>query len=124
MTFLSNENIFFFDFIGGIVSTICALVLLTPIRVYLGIPSSLAITLVLIAIAFTIYSFSCHKLVKIKRKLFLRVLIFANSVYALFIMKIALSSELLTFLGKIYFIIEFCIMAFLIWIEIKIYLKK
>lgn len=75
----------------------------------------------LIGFVFAVYSLTCFSLVKNPKPSMLLTIVFANFLYCVLVLSIALLSSELSTLGKAYFFGEVAIIAGLIFLETRVY---
>jgi O-antigen/teichoic acid export membrane protein len=104
------RNLFLFDGLGALITTLLLWLLVAPLESFFGMPSQIVEFLALIAACFAIYSFSCSLLIRRDWKPFLKVIALANLGYCLltFSLLIYYREEVLLW-GWIYFLGEIII---------------
>lgn len=122
---VSSRNIFLLDGLGALLAALGAFTIATWFRIHVGIPSSCLYFLTILACIYSIYSFFCYFARLIIRRIFLKALIFANSVHVLLMLgMLNYFSQQLTFIGLVYFSLELVVMLGLIWLEILVFKKS
>lgn len=113
---------FLIDACGALATTLFFLFLLIPFRMRIGMPLQSLIVLASIAGVLFIYSISCYTFIKTTWKLFLIGIILANSVYCFISFALlAIHYDVITSIGKLYFITEIGIIGLIISLELKSY---
>lgn len=121
----NTRNLFLLDGIGAFLTACCICVINFNFDDNIGIPKDILLFLCVIAILYALYSFSCYLFDPTKWKYFLRVIIFANSIYCCStIALLIIYSRQLTVLGWIYFLAEVFIILSLIRVEYKVILSS
>lgn len=122
LDFLNNTTpkaIFLVDSLGALLSAFFLGIILIQFEKIIGMPVSVLRLLAMIAMIFSIYSMSCFLLVKNRMNLWLNIIITGNTLYSILsLILVIYHAPQLHLFGWIYFIIELCILVFLIRIEI------
>ncbi len=120
--FKKQPRLFFLiDGIGALITSLLLFTVLTPFNEYFGMPKHLLYPLALIAIGFSLYSFTCYALKTKNWKLFLLIIAVANIIYCLLTIGLVLYNlSHMTILGIAYFMGECIIIGILVFVEIKI----
>lgn len=117
---LNEQKIFLIDAIGALFSVLFLLILY-KFEKTLGMPKSVLITFICIALIFTIYSTIIHLLKPSNWKLYLTIIAILNIAYCLFtIYSISKNTDTITQFGYIYFIAEIIIILILATYELKL----
>lgn len=117
---ISPKKLFLIDGIGALISAFFLGVILVHFHDYFGMPLNVLSYLALIACLFSIYSISCVFLAVDNWKPLLKIISFANTLYAFLTLGIVIYYyQQLTILGFGYFIIELSIVFGLVNIEKK-----
>lgn len=123
ITYFSKQPrlLFLTDGIGALITSLLLFTVLTPFNEYFGMPKHLLYRLALIAIGFSLYSFTCYALKTKNLKLFLLIIAVANIIYCLLTIGLVLYNlSHMTILGIAYFMGECIIIGILVFVEIKI----
>ena len=121
----NQKRIFLIDAFGALLTTILLFGILAQLEQYFGMPKNTLYLLSGIAFCLSIYSISCHILIKSNWKPFLRILIICNLLYLLVsLVMIIKHSEKLTELGWTYFILELIVIGIIVIVEYKSYLNQ
>lgn len=115
----SPKNVFFIDAIGAFFSAFVLFFIHEIINGdFYNIPDHVITFLYTTAGIYMLYSFTCYMLVKNQWKKFLSILIALNILYSLMtLIVLFLFNHQITVFGLSYFIIELCIIAFIIRFE-------
>ncbi len=114
-----GRQIFLLDAIGAVFSILCLFVVYN-FEALFGMPKSILIIFISIALIFSAYSFTCYFVNPINEKLYLTIIAFLNIGYCLFtVYQIMIHSNRLTTLGYLYFIAEILIIVLLSFYELK-----
>jgi len=119
------SKIFLIDMAGALLTAFLLGVVLPNFQKYIGMPKGILIPLAITALVFSIYSLSCHLLLKANWKPFLKAIAVANWVYCVITtVLIGVLFQQLTILGVIYFISEVIIVGALAFIEMSMVKKS
>lgn len=117
---MTGKQLFLLDGAGAVLSALMLGAVLLPWQSFFGMPVNALRLLTVIAIAFACYSWSCYFLVKADWRVYLRVIMLANVLYAL------LSAGMvyghfgeLTVAGLAYFLLELIVLAAVIYLEYR-----
>lgn len=117
---LKPRFLFLIDGIGAFATAFLLYVVLRTFNVYIGMPPHVLMNLSVIAIIFSIYSFSCFLFLKNRWKMFLIVIGIANLFYCFLTGLLVFHYyPLLTALGVVYFSGEMLIILALVYLELK-----
>jgi len=117
---LNPKRIFLIDGIGALLTVFFLVAILSTFNEYFGMPQKILTILSVIGLFFCIYSISCFFFIKNNWRLFLKVIIIANTLYCcLTIALVIYFYQQLTILGISYFILEIFVVLGLVAIEIK-----
>lgn len=115
---LKPEKIFLIDGLGALLTAVCIGLIMTNFQSFFGMPLDFLYLLAGIACIFAVYSFSCHFLLKKRKKGFLQAIMIANLAYCcLTLVLIFHFFELLTYPGIAYFLLEILIILVLVYRE-------
>lgn len=117
------KRLFLIDGIGGLITASLLFFLLTRLEHIFGMPRKVLYILSLVAICYSIYSLSCHYIIKQNWKPFLFIIAIANGLYCVATTTLMLyyyHYSRLTWHGLIYFISEISIITILIFVEIRV----
>jgi hypothetical protein len=118
---IKPKRLFLIDGIGGLITASLLFFLLARLEHIFGMPKKILYILSLVAIYYSIYSLSCHYIIKQNWKPFLFMIAIANALYCIATMiLLAYYYSRLTWLGLIYFISEIIIITILILVEIRV----
>lgn len=116
----SPKKLFLLDAFGALVTATLLYFVLKPFHETFGIPTNILFYLSLSGLVLCVYSLSCFFFLKSNWKPFLRVIAIGNLLYCLATSAILiLFFNQLTVLGLLYFLIEICIILFVVILEIK-----
>ena len=116
------KRLFLIDGLGAFLTALLLSLVLTKFQPLFGMPKTVLYYLSLIAIALTIYSFTCHFRQSKNWKPYLIVISIANSLYSCLTMGLVFYYfQELTLIGVLYFISEILIITFLVVLELKTY---
>ncbi|MBE8719366.1 hypothetical protein C4F40_01305 [Sphingobacterium sp. Ka21] len=119
-----RKYIFLIDAVGATVSILC-LYLLYSFEELFGMPQRVTSIFIGIAIALSIYSFTCYFLHVRNWRLYLVIIAVLNIIYCIFtIFQIVQNSSSITLLGFIYFIVELLIILSVATYELKLTTKQ
>ncbi|QOG04654.1 hypothetical protein [Flavobacterium sp. MDT1-60] len=113
------KNIFLIDAFGAILTAFLLFFVLRTFNTYIGLSKTTLEYLSLIALTFSIYSFSCFFLVINNWKSYLIIICIANTFYCVLTFGIILYYQSISLLGIAYFLGEVLIIAGLVFLEIK-----
>jgi hypothetical protein len=112
------KRIFLIDGLGAMLSAVLLIAVLARFEDLFGMPQKTLSFLSGIASFFAVYSISCSFFVIEKWKVYLKVILLANTSYCLLTIGVLLYfSQSLTILGLVYFLAEIGVVGILIWIE-------
>lgn len=119
--FTQNPRILFLlDALGALITATLLYFVLQPFHETFGIPANILSYLSLSGLVLCVYSLSCFLFLKANWKSFLRVIAIGNLLYCLATsILLILFFNQLTVLGLLYFLIEICIILFVVILEIK-----
>ena len=118
---LNEKNIFLLDGIGATLSSMTTGLILPLFSEWIGLSTMILRLLGLIGFVFAVYSLTYFSLVKSPRPSMLLTIIFANSLYCVLTLSIALLSSELSALGRAYFLGEVAIIAGVVFMETRVY---
>jgi len=125
MSTLNTKTIFLIDGLGAIMTALFLTVILLIFEKQFEIPADILITLSIIALTFSVYSFTCFLFYDKISSRFLLPIIIANATYCFLTLGlVAYNFNRLNFLGIAYFIIEILLLCGLIYVEYKIFKKE
>ncbi|MEL6559000.1 MAG: hypothetical protein AAFQ94_12500 [Bacteroidota bacterium] len=117
---LSPKKVFLIDGLGAIVTATMLLLVLSNMTDFFGVSKDYLQILGIIAVAFSIYSFSCYFTVKQKWKPYLKIIAVANFLYCLLTAGlIVYLHEEVTVFGVLYFAAEALVVLILVYLEFK-----
>lgn len=117
---VSPKNLFLIDSLGALLTALLLFFVLKRFDEFFGMPVNILNFLSAIALIFFIYSFACHIFLRSNWKKYMRIIITANSLYALLTLSLVIYYlKILTLLGVGYFIIEIIIVSGLVFVEIR-----
>ena len=118
------KTLFLIDSVGALLTALFLFVILRNFSPYIGMPKRVLNLLWPIAACFFFYSATCFLFLKEKWVFFIRIIIFANSLYCLLtLMILFMHYKQLTNLGLAYFSAEIAIIGGLIYIELQVSAK-
>lgn len=118
------KNIFLIDGVGAAFSALFLLGILAQFPDYIGLSKNILLTLGVIACFLCTYSLACFFFSTGKRPVFLGVTIAANTLYAILTLALLLYfGQMISFLGKYYFISELIVLGILIKLEYGVLMK-
>jgi len=119
------KRIFLIDGVGALLSVILLSAVLARFEDLIGIPQRMLYLFSGIASFFTLYSLTCSFIVVERWKVYLKIIMLANTGYCLLTIGVLLYfSQSLTILGLAYFLAELCVVGILIWIERRAVYQK
>ena len=115
------KKLFLIDGFGALVTAILIGVVLTQLSSLMGLLKIILFQLAVIAIIFTVYSFSCYVFLKQVKPVFLKIIVYANLLYCgLTFLIILFNYRQLQPLGYVYFFAEVVIILILSYIELSV----
>ena len=121
LTMLNSKKLLLIDFAGALSSTFLLGVVLVQFQSIFGMPSDALYFLSIVACCFAIYSLSSYFITRENRKVFLRVIAYANTIYCCVTLGLIIYfKDSLTLFGFMYFITEMVIITVLAIIEFKV----
>lgn len=119
------KNIFLIDAVGALITFALLFLVLRPFNAFFGLSKATLEYLSLLALTFSIYSFTCFFLAKNKWKLYLKIICTANILYCILTFGILLSNyKSISIFGIIYFLGEIVVIAGLVFLKIKAIRKR
>lgn len=117
---INPKKLFLIDSIGALVSALMLGIVLVQLEDIIGMPPNILYILSLLAVAFSIYSFSCFVGFPERWPLFLKIIAIVNLMYCCLTMGMVIYfGSGLTVLGILYFVMEVMIISTLVIIELK-----
>jgi len=118
---INRKTIFLFDGVGAIVSTFLHGVILPMLSSYIGLPKSIHYILAIFPLVYFLNSFLCYFKANENNPIWLKVVMSGNLLYCLVTTVILIQYwELLKPLGIGYFILEFLVIFFVIFVEFRV----
>ena len=115
------KKLFLIDSIGAFLSAIFLFLILSYFEQEFGLPKKMLYFLFVFACIFSIFSFSCFRIIDKNWSKYLQTISIANFLYCLLtLILIVFYHNRITILGLIYFIIEIIIISCLAYVELKI----
>ena len=124
--FIKQQKVLFLiDSIGAFITAISLFVVMRQLNEYFGMPKKVLTYLSIIAACLFVYSTFCFLFLKVRRTAFVRLIGIANLFYCILTIGLLFKYfDLLTILGKIYFLIEIVIICGLSYIELKVAIRN
>lgn len=117
---VSPKKLLLIDSLGALLSAFLLGVVLVKFESSFGMPLKVLYWLSIIACVFAVYSLMSYLIIKNNRKLYLKIIAFANLTYCCLTIGLVLFfSDELTNLGLIYFLSEVAVILTLVIIELK-----
>jgi hypothetical protein len=117
---LTPKRLFLLDGLGAFVTAMLLAGILIPFQDFFGMPLLALEILLLFALVFACYSFSCFFFLKKNWQVFLRIIATANGLYCcLTAFFVICYFERLTVLGLCYFLVEMVVILSLVFLEMK-----
>lgn len=118
---VNAKRVFLIDGFGAFLSAVFLFAILKTFNEYVGMPPKILTLLSIIAVVFSIYSFSCFFLVNNNWRPFLLVISIANLLYCFLTVGLVIYAyPRLTISGAIYFLLEIIVVSGLALFEIKV----
>lgn len=115
------KALFLVDGLGAASTTFSLFFVLRHYIAYVGMPETVLNFLAVVGLVYCAYSMSCFFLLRDRRTLFLSVLGIGNLFYCfLTAILLYLYSDSLTRIGLTYFLTEILVIAFLVYIELRV----
>ncbi|MHA7059631.1 hypothetical protein ACWGOQ_0020565 [Aquimarina sp. M1] len=113
------KQLFLIDGLGALLTLFFLIAMSTIFQEYIGMPETALYFLAMIALIYTVYSFSCYYLLNPRNwKPLLKIIAFANLVYCFLTIGCTYHFyQSLTTLGLFYFILEILLVLVLIYLE-------
>ena len=114
------KNILLLDALGALLSALFLGIVLVHFEQYIGMPTSTLYSLAAIPCVFMVYSLTCYLSAIKNREWSVRIIILANSLYAILSLSLVIYHfDLLTKLGIAYFLVELVVLICIINFEFK-----
>jgi len=124
MAKLKEKQIFLMDALGAIFSVFCLLILYSFEELF-GVPKSVLLNFIAIAVAFSAYSLMCFFVNPKSWRLYLTIIAILNISYCLFTMyQLAQHVNTITLFGYLYFSAELVVVLILSFYELKLSIKR
>ncbi len=120
----SPRTTFLLDSVGGLLTAVMLCLVLPSFQPAVGMPREALVTLGAFGVVYGSYSACCFLFVKTRWRRALAVIIFANALYCVVsVLAVWAHRDIITSLGVAYFVVELCVMAAVIALEMSVFVR-